>query len=315
MDDRTTAVVAPSGLFQGSNTASADNELSRQLQQSAVERAAASLDMHPRSDRRGHGGSRLRGQQCGPGDRPAQHRGRRPDSLYEHTNFRIVAGTKGSLDRRVDIRSLWFVLLRADVPIEHELSRLCEHQQRAAGHDECRRHTGLHCRRQELRALRHIQDGRGHARRPPIHLDPGDGVRQQHRAGRACRCDRRSGQVWSQVPLVAERTRRQRGREHRKETETFAPDGAELSGNLAGFSGALVPIDVHYDVNEAFAELRAPLAHDLPGVHDLTTDVGYRYSNYNTAGVTNTYKFEVQYAPIEDARVRFSFDRAVRAPN
>src|SRR6202012_1492721 len=27
------------------------------------------------------------------------------------------------------------------------------------------------------------------------------------------------------------------------------------------------------------------------------------------------YKFELQYAPIQDARLRFSFDRAVRAPN
>jgi iron complex outermembrane recepter protein len=47
----------------------------------------------------------------------------------------------------------------------------------------------------------------------------------------------------------------------------------------------------------------------------LVADTGYRYSDYNTTGGTNTFKFEVQYAPIQDARVRFSFDRAVRAPN
>jgi len=105
------------------------------------------------------------------------------------------------------------------------------------------------------------------------------------------------------------------GGEHRKDTVTFSPDGAELSGNLAGFSGALVPINEHYDINEAFFEVRAPLAHDLPGINDLTVDTGYRYSDYNTTGQTNTYKFEVQYAPIQDARMRFSFDRAVRAPN
>ncbi|MGH9561615.1 MAG: TonB-dependent receptor domain-containing protein, partial [Terracidiphilus sp.] len=105
------------------------------------------------------------------------------------------------------------------------------------------------------------------------------------------------------------------GGEHRKDTETFAPDGAELSGVLAGFSGALVPINVHDDINEAFGEVRVPIAHDAPGVYDLTADTGYRYSNYNTVGTTNTYKFEVQYAPIQDVRARFSFDRAVRAPN
>ena len=105
------------------------------------------------------------------------------------------------------------------------------------------------------------------------------------------------------------------GAEYRKESVTFNPDGAELSGNLAGFGGASVPTNASYDVGEAFAEFRAPLVQDQPGVYDLTTDAGYRWSNYNTAGVTNTYKFEVQYAPIHDARMRFSFDRAVRAPN
>jgi len=105
------------------------------------------------------------------------------------------------------------------------------------------------------------------------------------------------------------------GYEHRMDTVTFSPDGAELAGDLAGFSGATVPINEGYSINEAFFEVRAPLAHDLPGVQDLTVDTGYRYSDYNTTGQTNTYKFEVQYAPIEDVRARFSFDRAVRAPN
>ena len=53
----------------------------------------------------------------------------------------------------------------------------------------------------------------------------------------------------------------------------------------------------------------------MPFVEDLTLDTGYRFSNYSTAGTTNTYKFEVQYAPVKDARLRASFDRAVRAPN
>jgi len=105
------------------------------------------------------------------------------------------------------------------------------------------------------------------------------------------------------------------GGEHRMDSVTFRPDGAELAGDLAGFSGASVPIDEHYDIGEAFVELRAPILHDVPGAYDLTIDTGYRYSNYDTTGTTNTYKFEVQYAPIQGARLRFSFDRAVRAPN
>src|SRR4029077_19095130 len=70
------------------------------------------------------------------------------------------------------------------------------------------------------------------------------------------------------------------GGEHRKDSVTFSPDGAELAGDLSGFSGATVPINAHYDINEAFVELRAPIAHDLPGAYDLVADTGYRYSNY-----------------------------------
>lgn len=105
------------------------------------------------------------------------------------------------------------------------------------------------------------------------------------------------------------------GMEHRLEALSFAPDGEELSGNLAGFSGASVAINDSYDVNEGFFEVRAPLVQDLPLAHDLDLDVGYRYSDYSTAGPTNTYKFEVQYAPTASFRLRYSYDRAIRAPN
>jgi iron complex outermembrane recepter protein len=105
------------------------------------------------------------------------------------------------------------------------------------------------------------------------------------------------------------------GAEHRFEGLTFAPDGAELSGELSGAAGASVAIDNGYHVDEAFTEIRAPIAQNQPWSKDLDIDAGYRYSDYSTAGVTNTYKFEVQYAPVEDVRFRGGFNRAVRAPN
>ena len=105
------------------------------------------------------------------------------------------------------------------------------------------------------------------------------------------------------------------GVEHRLESLDFAPDGAELEGDLAGFSGASVPLDKSYSVKEAFMETRAPIVQNAPGAYDLTVDGGYRYSDYSVAGKTNAFKFEVQYAPIPDVRARFSFDRAIRAPN
>lgn len=105
------------------------------------------------------------------------------------------------------------------------------------------------------------------------------------------------------------------GAEHRSEHLAFAPDQTERSGVLAGFPGAAAAIDNSDSVSSGFAEVRVPIVHNERWVHDLVVDGGYRYSHYATAGASNTWKFELQYAPNRDARLRFSIDRAVRAPN
>jgi iron complex outermembrane recepter protein len=105
------------------------------------------------------------------------------------------------------------------------------------------------------------------------------------------------------------------GAEHRTEALRFAPDAAELSGELAGYSGSLVAIDERYEVNEGFIEARMPILQDRPAASDLTLISGYRYSSYSTVGGASTYKFGVQYAPLPDVGFRYSYDRVVRAPN
>jgi iron complex outermembrane receptor protein len=105
------------------------------------------------------------------------------------------------------------------------------------------------------------------------------------------------------------------GVEYRTETLRFAPDAAERSGDLAGFGNAAVAIDKRVSVSEGFLELRVPVAQERPLLEDLTIDAGYRYSAYTTAGATNTYKAELQFAPLLDLRLRASFERVVRAPN
>lgn len=105
------------------------------------------------------------------------------------------------------------------------------------------------------------------------------------------------------------------GYEHRNDHEFFQPDAAEQSGELSGFGSAAVPIDNSVSVDEEFAELRVPIAQNYTAAHDLLFDTGIRRSDYTSSGVTNTYKFEVQYAPIAGYRLRASFDRAIRAPS
>lgn len=123
-------------------------------------------------------------------------------------------------------------------------------------------------------------------------------------------------------PLAHEGVAIDVGFEHRNDHEYFQPDYAELNQLLSGFGSAATPIDESLAVDEGFTEIRAPLVQDMPGAKDLLFDTGYRYSGYNSNSGTSdiqfeahTYKFEVQYAPIEDARFRVSYDKAIRAPS
>ena len=125
----------------------------------------------------------------------------------------------------------------------------------------------------------------------------------------------RLGEYGVKSPLAAEGLGLNIGFEHRNDHESLQPDAAEESGLLSGLGSAVAPIDNSISVAEEFVELRAPLVQDKPGAKELLFDAGYRRSDYSTIGVANTYKFEVQYAPIPDYRIRASHDRAIRAPS
>jgi len=88
------------------------------------------------------------------------------------------------------------------------------------------------------------------------------------------------------------------GYEYRRERVRYLPDAAYESGLIVGTGGAYPRIDNALSVKEGFAEVRAPLVQGKPGVHELLIDTGYRYSDYSTGVTTDTYKFELQYAPV-----------------
>src|SRR4029079_15670428 len=107
------------------------------------------------------------------------------------------------------------------------------------------------------------------------------------------------------------------GGEYRKELLHYTTDIEFQTGDLAGQGTSLKPVDGHFDVREAFAELQIPIvSHSF--FEELTVGAGYRYSDYKVAGNhfnTDTYKLSVEFAPIHDVRARASYNRAVRAPN
>ncbi len=105
------------------------------------------------------------------------------------------------------------------------------------------------------------------------------------------------------------------GAEYRRDTFGFLPDQTLGSGDLSGSGGASPTINAATDVSEMYAEFRVPLLQGVTGAQDLVFETGYRYSDYELSGGVDTYKFGLQWAPIESVRLRGSFNHAIRAPS
>ena len=311
MNDRTTQLVAPSGLFDGSDPFTASNnylvnctnpllsaqqlgviQSQGQCQGSAAQQATENADI-------------------GIGRRNIEGGGR--DSYYEHTNYRVVAGVGGKyLDAwTYDAYAQYYYTSLFNSNTNYLSYTNINNALQVTGtaaNPVCV--SGSPCvpyniftqggvTPAQLAYLYEAGTADGSNTEKILHADTTGDL----------------GHYGVTSPWAHDGVGVNLGVEHRMEGLNFQPDAAELSGELAGFSGAAAPIDAGYHVNEAFTEILVPLVQDEPWVHDLQMDTGYRYSNYSTAGVTNTYKFEVQYSPVQDLRVRGSFDRAVRAPN
>jgi iron complex outermembrane recepter protein len=105
------------------------------------------------------------------------------------------------------------------------------------------------------------------------------------------------------------------GGEWRGESANFIPDYQSLLGNAAGAGGPTAPVAGSFTVREVFTEMSLPLADHQPFADSADVTAGYRYSSYSEGFNTNTYKVGLEWAPVQDIRSRFSYQRAVRAPN
>ncbi len=88
-----------------------------------------------------------------------------------------------------------------------------------------------------------------------------------------------------------------------------------MGNQLAGGSGAVIPLSGSTIAEDLFMEARFPIAQDQAWAESLSFDTAYRYSDYGSGVQTDTYKFGLEWAPIQDVRVRGSYQRAVRAAN
>ena len=105
------------------------------------------------------------------------------------------------------------------------------------------------------------------------------------------------------------------GAEYRRDTLLYIPSIDWQSGDLEGNSVKYVLTSAGQDVAELFTEVTIPLVEERPFLKLLQLNGGYRKSDYSTsAGIVDTYKYGIEWAPTGDIRFRGSFQAATRAP-
>ena len=92
---------------------------------------------------------------------------------------------------------------------------------------------------------------------------------------------------------------------------TILPDGGP---DVVGFEAA-DDIDADDHNTDIYVEAAIPLLADRLGVKSLEAVLGYRYSDYASAGGVDTWKAELLYQPTTTVRLRGSYQRAVRVPS
>ncbi|HEX7060829.1 MAG TPA: TonB-dependent receptor [Woeseiaceae bacterium] len=105
------------------------------------------------------------------------------------------------------------------------------------------------------------------------------------------------------------------GAEYRSETFEFNPDNGFQTGDGAGQGGPIPPVAGEQDIKEFFTEFHVPLVQDRPGFQDLSLDLRYRNSDYDSGVNADTWNVGGAWVPANGIKLRASTSRAVRAAN
>jgi outer membrane receptor protein involved in Fe transport len=124
---------------------------------------------------------------------------------------------------------------------------------------------------------------------------------------------------WVSLPSASTGLQINVGTEYRHEETEFNADAAfqgnGLASDLAGQGAATLPVNGQFHVKELFLEARLPLIEGKALADVLSFETGYRFSDYSTGVDTDTYKFGIDWAPVDAIRFRGTFQHAVRVPN
>lgn len=103
------------------------------------------------------------------------------------------------------------------------------------------------------------------------------------------------------------------GVEHRRLHGEFEPDAVVAAGDSADIPAQ--PTSGKYYVNEAYAEMRAPLLARIPAIALLDLNAAGRMSDYSFLKPELTGKFGGRWKPLDDLVVRGSYGMGFRAPS
>jgi iron complex outermembrane recepter protein len=104
------------------------------------------------------------------------------------------------------------------------------------------------------------------------------------------------------------------GVEYREESLSSKADPFKAAGDIFGFN-AQESIAGKFDVYEAYAEVKVPLLTNVTLFDNLSVEAGYRVSDYSTgAGISQTWKYGVEWSIFEWLTLRAIENHAVRAP-
>jgi len=105
------------------------------------------------------------------------------------------------------------------------------------------------------------------------------------------------------------------GFEHRREKLELMTDAATAAGDLSGSGGPTGGVSGQYSVKDYFGETKLPLIEDMAFAKLLQLEGSYRHSSYSTGNKTNTFGLGVVWQPLDQVRLRATYQKAVRAPN
>ncbi len=108
------------------------------------------------------------------------------------------------------------------------------------------------------------------------------------------------------------------GFEYREEEATSAPDEClklPPASCQGGAGGNRLPVAGEYSTEEVFVEAIYPIVQGRPGFENLSIEAGYRNSNFDIQGSTDSWKAGLSWQVTDDIRFRFMEQEAVRVAN